>query len=637
MESRQFDLIILILSIVSLAVQSGACAYRRYQSVTTSSTSSKAGRSSGGYAVSSIMLYSLLEHRLYLLMSTSSVRQRNRTCLFSLIAVLGLVSVLASVLQTAVSIAVLWLTASSVKSLVEGLSHAGSSVGVYRVIFCADAVRFFTVLLVNVVLFWDEWGGPRVILLDTVKMGITSLCIVAPTATSLQRLFSRQMQQTDGLPMGSVVVALSDQKSKFMKLQENSSKQQPPLPAQLPNSLTLETNGTPHSPSSNSSVAQLSCNNLATSTADPRFDETTELDTLTAENAQLNLRVKELERQRTIESAAFKSALRDLERENEWLREKMTSAETKWMNAVCNLSTAPLERVDAAKRKPVDDKIEDQQLRDPYTSLIERWRNAIESLPIQPQSQSKKRLRVTEHFKLDVDETQIPSQPILPQLGHSAAKPKPKQLNLDDFASKNVNDAGKEDAASPVSVHGSMAAMLPEGEEEVLEDENQQPNKDQNEAELESFTLSRKSIIPTPRSNQTLKKSRETFKIPSSSKPVQKSSAQNRMSDSSGRQSPAEPKAFQYQEVVRGKAERRQLHGASCPCCNDFFDAVGDVPPIRDLGQPEVAVKNSHLNNVSRHRSKWQVPDTPDGFWDVGFPSTAEMDKRSERRKSGGV
>ncbi|KAJ3238952.1 hypothetical protein HDU77_011362 [Chytriomyces hyalinus] len=391
-------------------------------------------------------------------------------------------------------------------------------------------------------------------------------------------------------------------------------------------------------------VTQLSCNNLATSTADPRFDETTEVDTLTAENTQLNLRVKELERQRTIESAAFKSALRDLERENEWLREKMTSAETKWMNAVCNLSTAekaiallPLERVDAAKGKPVDDKIEDQQLRGPDTLHIERWRNAIESSPIQPQSQSKKRLRVTEHFKLDVDETQIPSQPILPQLGHSAAKPKPKQLNLDDFASKNVDDAGKEDAASPVSVHGSMAAMMPEGEEEALEDENQQPNKDQNEPELESFALSRKSIIPTPRSNQTAKKSRDTFKIPSSSKPIQKSSAQNRRSESSGRQSPAEPKPFQYQEVVRGKAERRQLHGASCPCCNDFFDAVGDVPPIRDLGQPAVAVKNSHLNNVSRHRSKWQVPDTPDGFWDVGFPSTAEMDKRSERRKSGGV
>ncbi|KAJ3238953.1 hypothetical protein HDU77_011363 [Chytriomyces hyalinus] len=260
MESRQFDLIILTLSIVCLAVQSGACAYRRYHSATTSSTvlliasvtllcahtaaaylyhasRAKPGdlASSGGYAVSSIMLYSLLEHRLYLLMSTSSVRQRNRTCLFSLIAVLGLLSVLASVLQvidlssgavqagnrdlktvlliteTAVSTAVLWLTASSVKSLVEGLSHAGSSVGVYRVILNADAVRFLTVLLVNVVLFWDEWGGPRVVLLDTVKMGVTSLCLVAPTATSLQRLFSRQMQQTDGLPMGSVVVALSEQ------------------------------------------------------------------------------------------------------------------------------------------------------------------------------------------------------------------------------------------------------------------------------------------------------------------------------------------------------------------------------------------------------------------------------------------
>ncbi|KAI8834469.1 DNA repair protein endonuclease SAE2/CtIP C-terminus-domain-containing protein, partial [Chytriomyces cf. hyalinus JEL632] len=391
-------------------------------------------------------------------------------------------------------------------------------------------------------------------------------------------------------------------------------------------------------------VTQLSCINLATSTAEPRFDEVTELDTLTAENAQLNLRVKEIERQRTIESVAFKSALCDLERENEWLREKMTNAETKWMNAVCNLSTTekaialvPLERVDDAKEKPVDDKIEDQQLRDPDMSHIERWRNAVESSPIQPQSQSKKRMRVNEHFKLDVDETQIPSQPILPQLGHSAANPKPKQPILDDFASKNVDDSAKEDAGSPVSVHGSMAAMMPEGEEEALKDENQQPNNERNEPEIESFTIARKSIIPTPRSNQTAKKSRETFKIPSSSKSIQKSSTPNRRVESREKQTPAEPKTFQYQEVVRGKAERRQLHGASCPCCNDFFDAVGDVPPIRELGQPAVAVKNSHLNNVSRHRSKWQVPDTPDGFWDVGFPSTAEMDKRSERRKSGGA
>ncbi|KAI8829838.1 DNA repair protein endonuclease SAE2/CtIP C-terminus-domain-containing protein [Chytriomyces cf. hyalinus JEL632] len=180
--------------------------------------------------------------------------------------------------------------------------------------------------------------------------------------------------------------------------------------------------------------------------------------------------------------------------------------------------------------------------------------------------------------------------------------------------------------------------MIPDCEEEALEDENQQPNRDQNEPEIESFTLANKSIIPAPRSNQTAKKSRETFKIPSSSKSIQKSlTTSNRRVESRVKQTPIEPKTFQYQEVVRGKAERRQLHGTSCPCCNDFFDAVGDVPPIRELGQPEVEVKNSHLNNVSRHRSKWQVPNTPDGFWDVGFPSTAEMDKRSERRKSGGA
>ncbi|KAI8829839.1 hypothetical protein BJ741DRAFT_669029 [Chytriomyces cf. hyalinus JEL632] len=175
MESRQFDLIILVLSIVYLVVQSGACA----SSLPLPSQSSKAGdlASSGGCAVSSIMLYSLLEHRLYLLMSTSSVRQRNRTCLFSLIAVLGLESTLASVLQ--------------VVDLSKGAVHTGNKdletmlLITETAVSTRYAVRFLTALLVNVILFWGEWRLPRVALLGTVKMGVTSLRLVAPTATSL--------------------------------------------------------------------------------------------------------------------------------------------------------------------------------------------------------------------------------------------------------------------------------------------------------------------------------------------------------------------------------------------------------------------------------------------------------------------
>ncbi|KAI9334911.1 hypothetical protein BDR26DRAFT_866389, partial [Obelidium mucronatum] len=71
-------------------------------------------------------------------------------------------------------------------------------------------------------------------------------------------------------------------------------------------------------------------------------------------------------------------------------------------------------------------------------------------------------------------------------------------------------------------------------------------------------------------------------------------------------------KPIKYQEVVRDKDERKKLHAVDCPCCSEFYVAAGHVPPIRELGH-------------------FGVPDTPEGFWDVGFPTTQEI---SDRRKS---
>ncbi|KAI8848009.1 hypothetical protein BC829DRAFT_394854 [Chytridium lagenaria] len=86
-----------------------------------------------------------------------------------------------------------------------------------------------------------------------------------------------------------------------------------------------------------------------------------------------------------------------------------------------------------------------------------------------------------------------------------------------------------------------------------------------------------------------------------------------------------------YSEVIRNREERRKLHGVACPCCKDYYEAIGPVPQILDLGQP--ARDSEHVNNISRHRYKWLPPSTPPGFWDVEFPNTSDVDEQNKHKK----
>ncbi|KAJ3407681.1 hypothetical protein HDV05_005323 [Chytridiales sp. JEL 0842] len=91
-------------------------------------------------------------------------------------------------------------------------------------------------------------------------------------------------------------------------------------------------------------------------------------------------------------------------------------------------------------------------------------------------------------------------------------------------------------------------------------------------------------------------------------------------------QIPKDPANRKYEEVVRNKDDRRKLHGRSCPCCHGFYAAVGDVPPILELGQVAPTSSASRMTNaISRHRTKYVPPATPPGYWDVDFPSTGRL------------
>nr|XP_033789784.1 DNA endonuclease RBBP8 isoform X2 [Geotrypetes seraphini]XP_033789786.1 DNA endonuclease RBBP8 isoform X2 [Geotrypetes seraphini]XP_033789787.1 DNA endonuclease RBBP8 isoform X2 [Geotrypetes seraphini] len=67
---------------------------------------------------------------------------------------------------------------------------------------------------------------------------------------------------------------------------------------------------------------------------------------------------------------------------------------------------------------------------------------------------------------------------------------------------------------------------------------------------------------------------------------------------------------FPYIDVVRNKEERRKMLGHTCKECETYY---------ADLPEEERAKK---LASCSRHRFRYIPPNTPENFWEVGFPST---------------
>ncbi|KAJ7647055.1 DNA repair protein endonuclease SAE2/CtIP C-terminus-domain-containing protein [Roridomyces roridus] len=110
-------------------------------------------------------------------------------------------------------------------------------------------------------------------------------------------------------------------------------------------------------------------------------------------------------------------------------------------------------------------------------------------------------------------------------------------------------------------------------------------------------------------------------------------------------------KDFQYEQVVRGKEDRRHLEGGDCECCRDYYDAMAQAPLPRPLQPPlwrtppespsgkkegessKSAGIASHKQNISRHRQQWARPKTPPSYWCIGFPNTQEAADINERAR----
>ncbi|KAK9447285.1 uncharacterized protein V1518DRAFT_421830 [Limtongia smithiae] len=106
---------------------------------------------------------------------------------------------------------------------------------------------------------------------------------------------------------------------------------------------------------------------------------------------------------------------------------------------------------------------------------------------------------------------------------------------------------------------------------------------------------------------------------------------------------------YAYDEVVRGHDKRACLPGRQCGKCKEFYSTAGPIPPLPSgpvwntettmvddpQGDDNHNTINSMVAQVSRHRSAWQRPRSPVGFWRSDFPTTQEdrEDKEEAARR----
>ncbi|KAL0581260.1 hypothetical protein V5O48_000743 [Marasmius crinis-equi] len=126
---------------------------------------------------------------------------------------------------------------------------------------------------------------------------------------------------------------------------------------------------------------------------------------------------------------------------------------------------------------------------------------------------------------------------------------------------------------------------------------------------------------------------------------------------------------YQFEEVVRGRENRKRLAAGDCEECRDYYEAIGPMPPRlkqplwrSPVTSPVKANKvvschhnhthshqkgraatppspspnrqiESHKQDISRHRYQWERAKTPPGYWNIGFPDTQEAQDINERAK----
>ncbi|KAG8880083.1 hypothetical protein FRB98_005351 [Tulasnella sp. 332] len=130
---------------------------------------------------------------------------------------------------------------------------------------------------------------------------------------------------------------------------------------------------------------------------------------------------------------------------------------------------------------------------------------------------------------------------------------------------------------------------------------------------------------------------------------------------------------YEYDAVVRDKVKRKKMDATDCECCKDYYQAIGFLPPVsrgprwrspspskqkrptcqhitaaQDMDsfvqgsfsmasalpiedQDLEADQDQHRRDISRHRHDWAPAGTPPDYWQIGFPTTQQIESINRR------
>lgn len=80
---------------------------------------------------------------------------------------------------------------------------------------------------------------------------------------------------------------------------------------------------------------------------------------------------------------------------------------------------------------------------------------------------------------------------------------------------------------------------------------------------------------------------------------------------------------------IRNPLHRRTMHASDCPDCTLFYSHLNDLAPNSHHRGSGSGLQAGDIERMacSRHRSTYKRAVTPDGYWNIGFPSTQEAEE----------
>ncbi|KAK9894010.1 hypothetical protein P389DRAFT_191051 [Cystobasidium minutum MCA 4210] len=181
-------------------------------------------------------------------------------------------------------------------------------------------------------------------------------------------------------------------------------------------------------------------------------------------------------------------------------------------------------------------------------------------------------------------------------LDHAAGKSSRRQTAAEELSDRSVMPAIKQEVAD---LHTSAHVKVEDNESDTLEDESEEY---EGQHFLRHIHKMRNREMAERLARKNAQEIRGEYEVEHDDEP---------------------PKQVAYKETVRGREARQKMHGVDCDCCKGYYEYKTRNLPLEQRQQAAAEM----ANDVSRHRQNHETAESPPGFWQMGFPSTQDVER----------